>query len=382
MTQPSSNESVALVVDTTSSAASCWEETRQTADRIFSLLAGLEHFKLYALGSAEPLSPNVLRQPVPTGFNQQAQSCSLIAPITDILTREGRKYSLIIVGSGEIFDLDDWTDDPRIEGWLLVRTGDQSLQTTPGRIPEITPEQIRDVETLYFSPSSRQAAEQSGSGHLEAEYEWKVDASGYPLIWVEPIESYVHLFPITKPQFEKFIVTRRQPTFGDDWYSKILKMNPRVSYRNQDITMPEHLFMTGVTTEEAASFGKWLGREYSLLTSEEWCKCYEWSAKQMATSIPEEWSDRISGDARAVWEIIEDQCWGRDSNRRQPPTLQDLSLMTMGILEWASERPGRYCALGEPASESFQRRACDPVYPLGAEPRRLRNLGFRLRTSK
>jgi hypothetical protein len=71
---------------------------------------------------------------------------------------------------------------------------------------------------------------------------------------------------------------------------------------------------------------------------------------------------------------------GQWLEERRQPSLQELSLMTQGILEWVIERPGRYCGLGEPATSKSQRKAGDPVRPLGPDPRRLKNLGFRLRT--
>jgi hypothetical protein len=30
------------------------------------------------------------------------------------------KHSVIIIGNGEIFDLDDWTDNPQVDGWTLA----------------------------------------------------------------------------------------------------------------------------------------------------------------------------------------------------------------------------------------------------------------------
>ena len=83
--------------------------------------------------------------------------------------------------------------------------------------------------------------------------------------------------------------------------------------------------------------------------------------------------DRLSRDALGVWEMVEGH-WLEPSRQ---PNLRELSLMTQGVLEWVTERPGRYCGLGEPAASKLQRRAEDPVRPVGQG--RLRNLVFRLR---
>jgi hypothetical protein len=379
MSQPSPDktEAIALIIDTSSSAASDLDEARRTALNINYM--GLELFKPFMLGSTTPILPETLKQPVPPGVSQQTQACSLIAPIMEKLVREEQKYFVMIVGSGEIFDLDDWIDNPRVEGWLLVCTGEQSLQGPAGRLSEITSAQIPDdVDTLlgYFSRSTRQPEGTTRRSYDPGAYEWKVDASGYPLIYVDPLEAFVQLFPVTKPQFEKFMADGRRQGLDDEWYSEILSLNTRASYRSQEVVMRERLFMTGITTDEAVSFSRWLGGDYTLLKAEEWRMCYDWFAKKPAPSAPLDLAERLARDALAIWNIVEGQ-W---LEQRRELNLQELSLMTQGILEWVIERPGRYCGVGEPSTSKFQRKADDPVRPLGPEPRRLKNLGFRLRT--
>jgi len=346
-------------------------EARQTAQKI-CLMTGSDQLKLFMLGSSTPVSPSTLKQVAPPGVNPQTQPCSLIAPIMERLILEEQKHSVIIIGNGEIFDLDDWKDDPKVDGWLLVRTADESLQGPFGRVSEVTLDQItwNDIDTLlsYFSRSSQQPAGSNNKPYGAGEYQWQVDSSGYPLIFVEPLDAYVHLFPVTKPQFEKFIASGRKPGFGDEWYTALLELNPRVSYRSTDVSSRHGLFMTGVTTDEASDFSRWLGRDYRMLTAGDWATCSNWFATQDAVSLPDELRDRLSQDAAAIWDLIETQ-WLNGQ-----PTLQDLSLMKQGILEWVVERPGRYCGVGEPASSKLQRKASDPVRPLG----RLKNLGFRL----
>ncbi|HEY9282206.1 MAG TPA: SUMF1/EgtB/PvdO family nonheme iron enzyme [Pyrinomonadaceae bacterium] len=377
---PEQNEAFALIIDTSSSAAADLDQARQTAQRIYRLI-GAEQFKIFMLGSATPISSTALKQTTPPGVNRQPQPCSLIAPIMETLVREEQKHSVIIVGSGEIFDLDDWTGDPRVEGWLLVYTsGEPSLQKPGGRIAEISAVQIgSDADTLlsYFSRPATRAPESPPAclGLSDADaFRWRVDASGYPLVFVEPLDAYAQLFPVTKPQFERFVSSCERPEYDDGWYEEILTLNPRASYRSADVLTRERLFMTGVTPDEALAFGRWMGRDYALPTAEEWATCYKWFGGQAALSAPPDLCGRLSPDALSLWETIEGQ-W---LEPRRRPTLRDLSLMTQGILEWVAERPSRYCGLGEPAASKLQRRAEDPVRPVGR--RRLRNLGFRLLT--
>jgi Sulfatase-modifying factor enzyme 1 len=370
-TPPFQSDSIAIIIDNSYSASSALMEARQVAQRI-CLMNGSEQLKLFMLGSSTPVSQTILKQVLPPGVNPQTQPCSLIAPIMSTLTMEDQKYSVIIIGNGEIFDLDDWTGNPQIDGWLLICTGDDSLQTSLGRVAEIKLDQIPwdDIETLlsYFTRSNPQTVSSNYKSNGTDQYKWEVDASGYPLIFIEPLDAYVHLFPVTKPQFEKFISSGRKPGFGDEWYTELLELNPRVSYRSEDIASPEGLFMTAVTTNEALDFSRWLGRDYHLLTASDWTACSTWFAAQNAVSLSDELRKRLSKDAAAIWDLVETQWLNGQS------TLQDLSLMNHGILEWVIERPDRYCGVGEPASSKLQRKATDPVRPLG----RLKNLGFRL----
>jgi hypothetical protein len=268
-----------------------------------------------------------------------------------------------------------------VEGWLLVYTGGEpSLQRPGGRVSEISARQIGgDVETLlsYFSRPAVRASEpppaRPGAAGADA-HRWRVDASGYPLVFVEPLGAFVQLFPVTKPQFEKFIASDKHREFDDKWYEGILALNPRASYRSPDAPPRERLFMTGITPEEASAFGRWMGREYALLTTEEWRTCYEWFGGRATSPVPSDLSARLSQDALAIWDTVE-ELW-LDWHRQ--PSLRELSLMTGGVLEWVIERTGRHCALGDPAASKLQRRFDDPVRPVGHG--RLRNLGFRLRT--
>src|SRR5262249_13945908 len=148
---PAQNESFAVIIDTSSSAEEYLYETRRMAQLIHDVIGVVndEQFKIFMIGSTKPISLSALRQIGPPSVTRQSQPCSLITPIMETLARDGQKRSVIIIGSGQIFDLDDWTDHPSFDGWLLIQTGEESLQSPDGRIAEITLEQIGgDTETL------------------------------------------------------------------------------------------------------------------------------------------------------------------------------------------------------------------------------------------
>lgn len=374
---PEQNESFALIIDTSSSAARHLDHARRLGQLIYDL-AGVvdeEQFKIFMIGSTTPISLAALRQTGPSVGSPQSQPCSLIAPIMETLVRDEQKRSVIIVGSGQIFDLEDWTDHPSFDGWLLVQIGAQSLQGRDGRVSEITAEQMGgDADTLLsyltrFPQPEAKSPRYSSNGTV---FQWQVDNSGYPLVFVEPLGAYVQLFPVTKPQFEKFISADARRQYGDKWYEDVITLNPRASYRSSYVPAREQLFMTGVTSGEALAFGRWLGRNYSLLTAEEWSICNRWFGEQTAPAAPPDLHNRLSRDALGIWELVEAQCL----EQNWPPTLRELSLMTQGILEWVVEHSGRYCGLGDPASSKSQRSAAHPVYPIGRG--RHRGIGFRL----
>ncbi len=376
--QPDPDEAFALIIDTSSSAAPSLDDARRTAQLIYDMtgVADEERFRIFMLGNTTPISLAALKQTSPPGVVRQSQPCSLISPIMETLVREGKRRYVIIVGSGEIFDLEDWAGDPKVDGWLLVKVGERSLQGAEGRLSEITADQINDdIDTVlsYFTRPMTWSVETPRYAREPDSFRWAVDAAGYPLVFAEPLGAYVQLFPVTKPQFERFLASGKHHEFGDDWYEEILKMNPRASYRSTELTARERLFLTGIKPDEALAFGHWMGRDYSLLTAQEWAACYEWFGTRAAPSLPRDISCRLSPDALAVWGVVEDR-WLEGSRQS---SLRELSLMSEGILEWVVERPGRYCGLGEPPATKMQRKADAPVRPLG-QPR-LRNLGFRLR---
>jgi hypothetical protein len=376
---PDQNESFALIIDTSSSAARHLDDARRLAQLIYDLTGVVdeEQFKIFMIGSTTPISLAALRQTGPSVGGQQSQPCSLIAPIMETLVREERKRSVIIIGSGQIFDLDDWTDHPSFDGWLLVQIGAESLQGRDRRVSEIIAEQMGgDADTLlsYITRLPRHEMEYERYSSDGDAFEWQVDKTGYPLIFVEPLGAYVHLFPVTKPQFEKFISADPRREYGDKWYEEMIALNPRASYRSANVPAREQLFMTGLTPVESMAFGRWMGRTYSLLTRNQWSVCNRWFSEHTAPPMPPDLRDRLSRDALGIWEMVEAQCL----EQNWPPNLQELSLMTQGILEWVVEQSGRYCGLGDPASSKSQRNAEHPVYPIGRG--RHRNIGFRLCT--
>lgn len=174
----------------------------------------------------------------------------------------------------------------------------------------------------------------------------------------------MHLLPVTKLQFERFM--GEAGGYGDAWYESLLTLNPRVSPRRADAASREGLLLTGVLPEEALAFAAWCGPEHDLPTVDEWrLACREWGAVPPATRLT-----TTSPPAR----LLLDWWLGQPAD-----SAADQGLFRGGIVEWVREGDG-FVGLGAPSAE-FLPNLWDPladvVRPLRPEERS-RALGFRL----
>ena len=48
------------------------------------------------------------------------------------------------------------------------------------------------------------------------------DRTGFPMVWIEPIEAWMHVLPFTKIQLEYFLVDTNKTHFDHKWYKKRL----------------------------------------------------------------------------------------------------------------------------------------------------------------
>jgi len=296
-----------------------------------------------------------------------------------VCRRRQHAQAVIVVGSGEVFDLPDWINCPLVDRWVLVQTGSMSLQGDQQIAPEVKAEQLEQVYDLLRAPvdSKYGCNSQWTTGWSNASYSWALDAAGYPMIWIEPIKAFVHLFPVTKAQFERFLYAANPRSFGDAWYENLLALNPRVSYREINRQPYERLFLTGVLPDEAITFSQWMGKEYALLDTNEWRASYQWLEQHPSSAMPPSLYDLgISEDACFIWETIESQLHPRD--------LLELSLMSRGVIEWVIDKSvgtnDDYVGLGQ-TRDSFWSSLRTPfaVVPPIRPDERIRYFGYRLR---
>jgi hypothetical protein len=103
------------------------------------------------------------------------------------------------------------------------------------------------------------------------DYSISFDRTGFPLVQRHDWRHAIALFPISKYQFERFMVEQgpQGTLFTDAWYRELLALNPRRSWRRSD-ERPWELFLTGLEAEPMVSFLRFLGRGYRLPEVAEW----------------------------------------------------------------------------------------------------------------
>ncbi len=171
------------------------------------------------------------------------------------------------------------------------------------------------------------------------------DKTGFPLVTMEELGTF-HILPITKFQFEMFISETNR--YGDNWYSSILKLNPRISYKYFDEKNYERIFTTGVLPEEALDFARWLGEGFDLPTIDEWRGFYRLLKGDIRF---ESLTSNSNISARAFTEL--------QKLKMFLSTPLKFTLMKDGLVEWV-RRNDKYVGLGSPRN-SFHPNAWNPL---------------------
>jgi hypothetical protein len=362
---------IALVADATDSAAPFWEQTAKTIADLVAALSGSSVLSVYLLGThlhwaASAWRPNM---PIPP---EASRSGSFLAPVMAELRMMRVVPDVgIVVGTGEVFDLEDWGNG--VARWILVREGDRSLQNADGRLPELAADESdRLVDLLHTTPSdiSRPSLPRQ-EGRVE--HQWRLDLTGYPLVYVPPIGTYVHLFPIAKPQFECFLAESRLSEYGDAWYATLLEINPRLSPAAVSFADYERLFVTGLLPSEVQAYISWHGQGFSLLSSGQWLEVSRWMETKDLSVLPADLEHDLAPTALQLWDGL--------LRELHPRTLLDLSLMRAGVVEWVHES-GRPClGMGHPR-QCFRPGYHDITRPYEPTPAMLKCrskfFGFRL----
>jgi hypothetical protein len=103
------------------------------------------------------------------------------------------------------------------------------------------------------------------------------DRANFPMVYVEPLNAYMHWLPVTKIQIEYFLSSTNDTSFNDDWYQNVLGFNDRVS--PGAVTQANYwmAFITGILPRDARRFAQWAGEgSMELPTAQEWFTAYQY----------------------------------------------------------------------------------------------------------
>lgn len=218
----------------------------------------------------------------------------------------------------------------------------------------------------------------------EISMRFSCDRHGFPILELEEDGLALALLPFSKAQFEQVWVEAPDAagSDADEWYERVLELNPRTSWRTGSRQPLFGLWLTGVSPQEAAflsSRAQGGAFDLCLPDAQEWLSV---EARLSGTPFGDAEAERIErlplcDAARAIW--------GRLRAEQAPSSWADCLLLEGGVLEWVrwsapgdwKRPPSGFGALGTPPGTTFVPRYDGPRrYDLNDPPSRLH--GFRL----
>ncbi len=359
----------ALVVD---ASVSLWAKIAQLTSDVMAALPDGAVLGIHLLGTRLRWESDDWRAAMLLPLEASA-SPRLLAPVMAALrARHDQPSAIVLIGAGDILDFDDWADRA---SWAWIRMGDESQSGLEGSAAAFEPNQLVQLSD-WLHTSARFSSPRLPPPSGVVEHQWELDRAGYPLVCVEPLGIYMHLFPVVKPQVESFLAEARQATYDSTWYAELLKLNRRLSPAARSLAHYEQLFVTGLLPDDVQAFARWSGPGYAAPTVEQWRTAFQWLEKQSVSILPAKLERDLSPTAHRLWAGLLDEL--------RPQTLFDLSLMRNGVVEWVSGPGGTWLGMGQPR-ESFYPNFHDALHDKPFEPtsltRRSRLFGLRLMRS-
>lgn len=172
----SDSGSIVFILDASESAENQQETiislTRETIDR---LPIRLER-QIFFLGNPTPYNPHSFFE-APHWFAENRRRASLISPVWEH-NRFANDARFVVIGSGSIFDLEDWADTFPISQTLLVSLGD-SLQDGHACAPEMHQPLAPELFQRIHDPVTQ--VKISGPGFMPLQWDnigYQLDLSG------------------------------------------------------------------------------------------------------------------------------------------------------------------------------------------------------------
>lgn len=207
--------------------------------------------------------------------------------------------------------------------------------------------------------------------HLE------LDRLGFPLLVMPETGISMSLLPVMKIQFEGLIAEPND--FDDEWYSNVLRVNPRLSWRDSETGEMEGLFLTGIWPNDAMAFAEWIGGGFGLMSAEDWRRVNRF-LRTVSLEGPirrEDLQELLDGPDghQAAKAVVR-----RLLSDRPVSNFSQLTMQEGGVLEWVRTGRDAFGGLGSPRPEFmthlFDPLTDDPLQPIGTA--RPRCFGFRL----
>ena len=354
---------VLIVCDISGSGAASWPATSAAINRLLEGLDDSIQAEIGLLGT-EVIWEVGRWKSGPTLPARLGDAPSLVAPVLHAARAHLDEIcAVVIVGSGEVFDLADWAR--QAGAWFLLQVGDQPLAAGAGAWEHGAPSQIERLQPGAIVWPNRMM-----SGSLAQE--WALDKAGYPLVYVPPLKGFMHLFPVLRAQFEVFLASTRPPSWRDEGYAAFLSAAiPRTPAWLAAPDNYEGAFLGGALPEDILAFQAWNGPGYRPLSDQEWLAAWKWLDSQPPCVMRADLEDRLEPSARDLWHFALQEC--------APKTLLDLSFLRHGLIEWVKTSSGEWSGMGKPRqAHPFHNPLKDPPLKPTSLTRRAKWLGFRL----
>lgn len=217
-------------------------------------------------------------------------------------------------------------------------------------------------------------------------YRFIKDPTGFPMIWVEAIDAYMHWLPVTKIQFEHYMCEFPERSFDDNWYDEIRSLNARETPSAIRSNNYWKAFITGIIPSECQYFANWCGNAYSIPTLEEWFTSYEYLKQREPLSDLSLLTNESSERVKTLLTRLVDVSQSTVKDLQYDHNLAFQMFMRTGVMEWVSILDQGYQSnwggMGETNPEFrgslFTPDMGQPSIPTHPETDRLRYYGFRL----
>lgn len=214
--------------------------------------------------------------------------------------------------------------------------------------------------------------------------QWKLDRTGFPMLWVDSIQAYMHWMPATKIQFENFLGATSDSRFDATWYDEILAVNERITPDAIRLHNYWKAFLSGVRPSEVENFARWQGEGYAIPTIQDWFTAYKSLKASPPVSSPLEPIEGLRPRIKTLLSRLDAATNSALKEAGYERTLADQMVMRMGVMEWVAiqNQRSRWGGMGETYppfhGALFTPDHGQPSVPNNPEGERLRHYGFRL----